>query len=75
MSSNLWLGRWRGVTPAGDNHHRARNVITPLGSIVRGKFPSRKNGRMVHNEGLLELEAIYLFDTVNNRSKSIGSIN
>lgn len=63
MSSNLWHGRWRGVTPAGDVHRRARNVISPSGGIVRGKFPSRKNGRMVHHEGLLELEAIYLFET------------
>jgi len=30
---------------------------------VRGKFPSRKNGRMVHHEGMLELDAIYLFET------------
>lgn len=30
---------------------------------MRGKFPSRKNGRMVHHEGLLELDAIYLFET------------
>lgn len=29
---------------------------------MRGKFPSRKNGRMVHHEGLLELDAIYLFE-------------
>lgn len=63
MSSNLWQGRWRGVKPSGDNHRRARNVITPSGGIVRGKFPSRKNGRMIHHEGLLELEAIYLFET------------
>lgn len=63
MSLNLWNGRWRGITPAGDTHRRARNVISPSGGIVRGKFPSRKNGRMVHHEGLLELEAIYLFET------------
>lgn len=63
MSSNLWHGCWRGVTPAGDTHRRARNVISSSGGIVRGKFPSRKNGRMVHHEGLLELEAIYLFET------------
>jgi len=62
MTSNLWNGCWRGLTPAGDVHRRARNVITPSGGIVRGKFPSRKNGRMVHHEGLLELEAIYLFE-------------
>lgn len=62
MPSNLWQGRWEGRTPIGDTHHRARQVISPSGGIVRGKFPSRKNGRMVHHEGLLELEAIYLFE-------------
>lgn len=63
MSSNLWQGRWQGRTPSGDSHRRAREVISPSGGIVRGKFPSRKNGRMVHHEGLLELGAIYLFET------------
>ena len=29
---------------------------------MRGKFPSRKNGRLVHHEGLLELDAIYLLE-------------
>lgn len=62
MPSNLWQGRWQGRSPVGDMHHRAREVISPSGGIVRGKFPSRKNGRMVHHEGLLELEAIYLFE-------------
>lgn len=41
---------------------RSRTVITPSGGIVRGKFPSKKNGRMIHHEGLLELEACYLFE-------------
>lgn len=63
MSTNLWQGRWQGRNPAGDIHQRARKVISPSGGIVRGKFPSRKNGRMVHHEGLLELHAIYLFET------------
>ncbi|MDT4289526.1 TnsA endonuclease N-terminal domain-containing protein [Methylomonas sp. MO1] len=66
MSKNLWQGAWRGRQPDGDIHKRARNVITPSGGIVRGKFPSRKNGRMVHHEGLLELEAIYLFEASAN---------
>lgn len=66
MSKNLWLGAWRGRQPDGDVHKRARTVITPSGGIVRGKFPSRKNGRMVHHEGLLELEAIYLFEACPN---------
>lgn len=29
---------------------------------MRSKFPSRKNGRLVHCEGLLELEAAHLFE-------------
>lgn len=63
MSSHRWQGLWSGASPAGDVHKRAREVISPSGGIVRGKFPSRKNGRMVHHEGLLELDAIYLFET------------
>ncbi|MDX8128752.1 TnsA endonuclease N-terminal domain-containing protein [Methylomonas sp. OY6] len=66
MSSNLWQGAWRGRRPDGDVHKRARNVITPSGGIVRCKYPSRKNGRMVHLEGLLELEASYLFEASPN---------
>lgn len=41
---------------------RVRTVITRSGAIIRGKFPSRKNGRMIHHEGLLELEACCLFE-------------
>lgn len=63
MSTNMWRGDRHGSSPAGDIHQRARRVISPSGGIVRGKFPSRKNGRMVHHEGLLELDAIYLFET------------
>jgi hypothetical protein len=63
MSAHSWHGRWRGSPPAGDSHRRAREIISPSGGIIRGKFPSRKNGRMVHHEGLLELDAIYLFET------------
>lgn len=63
MTTNMWQGQWQGRNPIGDIHQRARNVISPSGGIVRGKFPSRKNGRMVHHEGLLELDAIYLFET------------
>lgn len=62
MTTNLWSGRWNGRIPAGDPHNRARRVISPSGGIMRGKFPSRKNGRMVHHEGLLELDAIYLLE-------------
>ena len=63
MATNLWSGQWNGRTPVGDNHRRARQVISPSGGIMRGKFPSRKNGRLVHHEGLLELDAIYLLET------------
>lgn len=63
MPDHLWQGRWRGRTPAGDSHQRAREIVRPTGGSVRGKFPSRKNGRMVQHEGLLELDAIYLFET------------
>lgn len=62
MSNFLWQGMWRGGAPNGDDHKRARTIVRPTGGIVRGKFPSRKNGRMVHHEGLLELDAIYLFE-------------
>jgi hypothetical protein len=62
MSKHFWQGHWRGRSPAGDIHQRARNIISPSGGIVRGKFPSRKNGRIIHHEGLLELDAIYLFE-------------
>lgn len=62
MPNHLWHGNWRGKTPDGDVHQRARTIVRPTGGIVRGKFPSRKNGRMVHHEGLLELDAIYLFE-------------
>ena len=62
MATNLWSGQWNGRTPVGDNHRRARQVISPSGGIMRGKFPSRKNGRLVHHEGLLELDAIYLLE-------------
>lgn len=62
MQGKTWSGRWNGNTPAGDQHSRARTIVRHTGGIVRGKFPSRKNGRMVHHEGLLELDAIYLFE-------------
>jgi hypothetical protein len=41
----------------GRRHFRANT------GVVRGKFPSRKNARMVFHRGLLELDAIYLFET------------
>ena len=63
VMNHLWQGTWHGRSPTGDQHSRSREVVRPTGGIVRGKFPSRKNGRMVHHEGLLELDAIYLFET------------
>ncbi|MBS1208463.1 MAG: transposase [Proteobacteria bacterium] len=63
MTGHLWQGTWNGRSPAGDIHVRSRTIVRHTGGIVRGKFPSRKNGRMVHHEGLLELDAIYLFET------------
>jgi hypothetical protein len=62
MSINLWHGNWQGRSPVGNSHQRSREVIRHTGGIVRVKLPSRKNGRMVHNEGLLELDASYLFE-------------
>jgi len=60
---NRWNGTWDGRVPKGDQHSRSRDVVLPTGAIVRGKFPSRKNGRMVQHEGLLELDSMYLFET------------
>jgi hypothetical protein len=62
MGSHFWQGTWRGSAPAGEEHVRSREIVRHTGGIVRGKFPSRKNGRMVQHEGLLELDAIYLFE-------------
>jgi TnsA endonuclease N terminal len=47
----------------GDIYQRAWEMVGRSGSRMRGKFPSRKNGRMIHHEGLLELDALYLFET------------
>jgi len=66
MEGNFWQGLWIGKEPAGDTHVRSREVVRPTGGIIRGKFPSRKNGRMVHYEGLLELDAIYHLETSPN---------
>ena len=62
MAIELWSGRTQPVAPAQSPHRRAREVISTSGGIMRCKFPSRKNGRLVHCEGLLELDAAYLFD-------------
>lgn len=62
MSQISWKGTWRGRCPDGLVHEPARNVVRPTGGIIRGKFPSRKTGRMVKYEGLLEWQALYLFE-------------
>lgn len=62
MSTELWSGRTEPGPPAQSPHRRAREVISTSGGIMRCKFPSRKNGRLVHCEGLLELDAAYLFE-------------
>lgn len=43
-------------------HRPARNVVSRSGGIPRGKFPSRKNRRMVGYEQLLEADVLTLFE-------------
>jgi hypothetical protein len=62
MATELWSGRIQPGAPTHGPHRRAREVISTSGGIMRSKFPSRKNGRLVHCEGLLELDAAYLFE-------------
>lgn len=66
MFKNSWKGTWNGDTPNGDSHRRSREVVRPTGNIMRGKFSSRKNGKMMHYEGSLERDANYLFETSPN---------
>lgn len=63
MRNFSWMHMLFGRLNRRQVHQRAREVVRPTGGIVRGKFPSRKTGRMVHYEGLLERDAIYLFET------------
>jgi hypothetical protein len=63
MTHVTWRGTWNGRAPNGLDHQRARTIVRPTGGILRGKFPSRKTGRMVQHEGMLELDAIYHFET------------
>ena len=63
MFSQSWKGDWRGQQPAGDVYTKARKVVRPTGTMMRGLFPSRKNGRMMEFEGLLERDAMILFET------------
>ncbi len=43
-------------------HWPARKIVTRSGSILRGKFPSPKNGRMVGYEQLLEADTLVLLE-------------
>lgn len=63
MPTLSWKRELSGRLSDGLIHQRAREIVRPTGGIIRGKFPSRKTGRMVHFEGLLERDAIYLFET------------
>lgn len=64
MPIKLWQGDWLGRTPVGDDHQRSREVVRrTVNGIMKGKTRSLKNGRMVHHEGMLEGDAIYLFET------------
>lgn len=63
MFDQSWKGYWHGHKPMGDSYTKARKVVRPTGTIMRGKFPSRKNGRMMEFEGLLERDAMFLFET------------
>lgn len=62
MTTHFWRGQWQGRQPASPTHQRAREIVRPTGGILRGFVPSRKNGRLVHHEGLLERDAITLFE-------------
>lgn len=44
------------------HHTPARRVVRPTGGIFRGRFPSRKSGRTVAFESLIERDALILFE-------------
>lgn len=46
----------------GSHHTPARRVVRPTGGIFRGRFPSRKSGRTVAFESLIERDALLLFE-------------
>lgn len=46
----------------GIHHTPARRVVRPTGGIFRGHFPSRKSGRTVEFESLIERDALLLFE-------------
>ncbi len=62
MFKDSWEGHWLGNKPDGDSHKPARNVVRPTGTVMRGKIPSRKCGRMIKHESSLEGEAAFLFE-------------
>lgn len=62
MTSLVWKGTWHGLARAWPAPPTCRTILRHTGGIVGSKFPSRKTGRMVHHEGLLELDAIYHFE-------------
>lgn len=57
MTSGFLLGQG-----AREDEIKVRKVVTPSGRGVRGYFPSRKMGRMVAWESLLERDAILLLE-------------
>lgn len=46
----------------GTHRTPARRVVRPTGGIFRGRFPSRKSGRSVAFESLIERDALLLFE-------------
>lgn len=62
MSDSSWPSQAKHRPLPNEPHQRSREVISTSGGIVRCKFPSRKARRMIHCEGLLELDAALLFE-------------
>lgn len=60
MNSTSWPRPWH--APGPNSVTPARRVVRPTGAIIRGKFPSRKNRRMVEFEELLELDLMHLLE-------------
>lgn len=60
MSSTPWPRPWH--APGPNSVTPARRVVRPTGGIIRGKFFSRKNRRMVEFEELLELDLMHLLE-------------
>jgi hypothetical protein len=60
MTSKIWTRPWH--APGPNSFAPARRVVRPTGGIIRGKFASRKNRRMVEFEELLELDFMHLLE-------------